>query len=650
MILFRLAIALLTIQSCSSQSTQWVVTHHEGWDSGFNQYQSDIGLVTGCQRPNYQIIRSNPYLQKTISLRNFKPFAHSLVVIDYLRPQNMDVQIQIQNKTYDPKEIDQMYERQIIDDCLVGDIEYIEQTFAQEIFGNQIQELHIVMIGGKSKKGEFTVASDQKIAIKQIHILQLQCPEFCKRCVHIDNEAVCTQCNDGFETHGSSSCTCNGFNQDGICVEKCYDGYSPDFYDICQNREIIKTINAQQNLRKSYRKDEPLELEFDLESYKAFELDVEVQIYNFDQLQIFQFTMNDGLFAYYLNIDAEQNAINFHEISYRDCESEQFCQIYHFKSKILQLEQSKLNLQVRLIREQLSAQQTNEQQNRVNTYWKLVNLNINVLMIQNEIPYFEHCSEIAKFGFYDKCIKCQAPYVVLDGECVEKCPLQSLQGEDICFDSNIQNTQVLQLDVFNNKYQYLNERYWFYNEEPLISLPEPKPYSYEYLKPHYGISIQTKILFIDENSKLNITLEDQEILVTPRNKDQYNQGNQNKSDPFVYLNYFIPHNDQNISIQIQSSQKVRQSYITNTVLLIHQCTPYCKSCNGPKKSDCLEFATEHYEFNAITKQCNPGYFETKGEYCIPCGITDCLVCSNGIGCQQCKLGCKLTKYGKCDCY
>ncbi|CAK71145.1 unnamed protein product (macronuclear) [Paramecium tetraurelia] len=649
MILFRLAIALLTIQSCSSQSTQWVVTHHEGWDSGFNQFQQDVGLVTDCQRPNYQIIRSNPYLQKTISFRNFKPFAHSLVVIDYLRPQGMDVQIQIQNKTYDPKEIDQIYERQIIDDCLVGDIQYIEQTFVQEIFGNQIQELNIVLIGGQSKKGIFTAASDQKIAIKQIHILQLQCPEFCERCVYQDNAAVCTQCNEGFETHGSPRCTCSGFNQNGICVEKCFDGFSPDFYDICQNREIIKTIKAQQNLRKNYRKDEPLELEFDLESYRAFEIDMEVQIYNFDYLQIFQFTMNDGLYAYYLNIDGDNNSINFQEISYRDCESEQFCQIYHFKSKILQLEQSKLNLQVQLSEDQYPIQFENEQQKKINTYWKLVNLNINVLMIQNTISHFEHCSEIAKFGFSEKCIKCQAPFIALDGQCVEKCPFQSPLGEDLCFDSDIQNTQIWQLDVFKNQNQYQNEKYWFYNEEPLISISQPQTYRYQYLKPHYGISIQTKILFINENSKFVIVLEDQQIVVTPSNKDQYNQGNQNKSDSFVYLNQFIPHNDIELSFQIQSSQMVGQSYITNTVLLVHQCTRYCKSCSGPKKSDCLEFETELHEFNAITKQCNAGYFETKGEYCIPCAIADCLVCSDGIGCQQCQLGCKQTKYGRCDC-
>lgn len=32
--------------------------------------------------------------------------------------------------------------------------------------------------------------------------------------------------------------------------------------------------------------------------------------------------MNEGIYVYYLNIDSQNNILNLHEISYRDCESE----------------------------------------------------------------------------------------------------------------------------------------------------------------------------------------------------------------------------------------------------------------------------------------------------------------------------------------
>ncbi|CAD8134446.1 unnamed protein product [Paramecium pentaurelia] len=644
MILFRLAIALLTIQSCQSQSTQWVVTHHEGQDSGFNQFQQDIGLITQCQQANIQIITSNPYIQKTISLRNFKAFAHSLVVIDYLRPQTMEVQIQIQNKTYDPKVINHIYKRSIMDNCLVGDNQYIEQSFVQEIYGNSLDELNIIMMGGMYNNNEFNMASDQKIAIKQIHILQIQCPENCKRCVYLDKETICTLCNDGFESINNGNCFCDGFKQNDICVEKCYDGYAPDYYQICQQTEIIKSINFQQNLRRIYRKSEQLELEFDLENFRTFEIDIEIQIYNFDMLQVFEILMNEGNYVYYLNVNSPNNAINMHEISYRDCETEQFCQIYHFKSKIISIESSKLQFQALLNSQQYKSSSFNQDQNTKITYWKLVNLNINILMTKNEISYFNHCIQIERFGYNDKCIKCQSPFIVLDGQCIQKCPLQLPKQDDMCFDSEIQNTELLKLDEFKNQDYYQNEIYWFYNHEFLFSNSMSKHYRYNNLKTHYGITIQAKILFINYRSDLNVIIsinDEQNVII--QNKQEY----KNNSDSFVYLNQFIQHNNTELLIQIQS--QFDQSYMTNVILLIHQCTPYCKSCTGPKQSECLEYETDLKEFNAITQRCNPGYFKTKGDYCMYCLNRDCLVCSDGLNCQQCKKGCILTKYGQCDC-
>ncbi|CAD8051070.1 unnamed protein product [Paramecium sonneborni] len=650
MILFRFTIALLIIQSCTSQYSQWAVTYHEGQNSGFSHFESDVGSIIQCKQPNISILTSNPYIKKRISLHNFKPFAQTLIAIDYLRPQNIDVQIQIQNKTYDPNLIDQSYQRLLVDDCLGEDPKYIEQSFIQEIFGNSLEEINIIIQAGINDDNQFIIQSDQKIAIKQIHILQLLCPQNCKRCVYLNSQVICTICNQGFEQY-RDGCRCEGFRQNDICVEECYDGYVSDQYQICQKAEIINSIKFQQNLRKIYQENEPFELEFDLQSSKTFQIEIEVQIYNFQKLSIFEIQLNQGQYMAYFKID-QRILFGLTSMTQKDCEYEEFCTVYYFKSQIMNIDQNKLFFQTLLKKMPYVNIVDEKDWIKKSIYWKLINLNINILKLEKQIPKIENCIEISN---EQQCLKCQIPFFVLDGQCINKCPLQQPKSNEICFDSKTDNLQILQFSQVQNEYQNLNQIYfiyqvnWFYNKELLNSGSMFWYHLFSQDIQHYGITIQSKIIFIDQNddSKLIISLENgnQKFVISPNNTE-FIGGQQNIPDSIVYFNQFIPHNNANFTIEVESQSL---TYYTNFVILIHNCAPYCKSCTGPKKSECLEFEKGLKEFDSTMLKCNLGYYETQANYCMQCLELNCLSCTNNKDCLLCRNGCKLTKYQKCIC-
>lgn len=66
--------------------TFWVPVYREGLDVNLTLNSNDIGELGYCNAYGYPIITSDSVLEKTISLKNNKPFAHTKVLIDFIYP------------------------------------------------------------------------------------------------------------------------------------------------------------------------------------------------------------------------------------------------------------------------------------------------------------------------------------------------------------------------------------------------------------------------------------------------------------------------------------------------------------------------------------------------------------------------------------
>ncbi|CAD8062026.1 unnamed protein product [Paramecium sonneborni] len=663
-------IAILIINATMAQ---WTITHYEGYDKSFTQNKLDNYIQLHCEAYNLPIIAQQGGLQKVISLKDFKPFAKTKILLEFIVPMDSKYSISIQNKTIDITQSWELgYGFSIINQCF-NTSDYKMLSFNYELDGKKYTEISIFI----QLLDDESNLQQKYVGIKQIHIFQMECPQNCQECEYNDNSSlVCLECENNFTFQvNQNKCYCTNFEFQNQCLKQCPDGYAANIYRGCTKVELLETYSFGQNTNLKLNKN--FEQQLQLKKSSQIQLEVDIILSNFKAFQQFDIMINDiyqGWIAnYYSNI-----YIQIYNISESQCEYSKNCTLIKLQTPIVDVNSSILNVKTTFkpIKSQSHKPRYNlledleDEKQSLESEIIIQKIKITQLLIDETICSQQNCKICdQKYIEQDQCKQCKEGFYLFENECVQQCPEESIQEDFHCktFLKKQSNSKfiVKDVDITQNNWageiSLLDNRSQFqyrFNKTNLLFGGKWRRQEFTkilILEPHYALTYTFTVSYIDlsENNDQQTgffyQIDGGEYnYINPQDLIQID-GDANKPDSIVQYSKYFKHTNNDIMITI-GCNTIGYCFLQDYYLIIHKCTPYCKSCTGPSKSECLEFTRNLYEFDYKTKLCKSGYFENDDKICQKCEVANCSECKSKYQCNICKKGCSLHLQGsKCTC-
>ncbi|CAD8151414.1 unnamed protein product [Paramecium pentaurelia] len=662
---------IITILLMNASIAQWTITHYEGYDKSFTQNTQDNYIQLNCQAYNIPIIAQQESLQKVISLKDLNPFAKTKILVEFIVPIDSYFSIQIQNKTIENyQNLELGYGFSMINECF-NTSDYKMLSFNYELEGKNYTEIsiNIQLLDNKSQQQK------RYVGIKQIHVFQMECPQNCQNCQYDDYRIVCLDCRNNFTLQPSQGmCYCTNFKFKDQCLKQCPEGYSANRFSSCKKVEFLDTQTFGQNINLKLNKN--FEQQIQLKKSSQIRLDIDLILSNFQAFQQFEIIINDvysGLIAnYYSNL-----YLSIFNISETSCQYSSNCTLIQLQTPLIDVNSSLLNVNItfRPINSKFHKPRYNrfedlgDSNKPKDSEIIIQNMKVTQLLIDEPVCFQENCKICdQKYIEQDQCKQCKDGYYLFENQCLNQCPETTIQEGFYCktFLNKQSNSKLIVNDVDITQYNWAGEisltdqqslfQYRF-NKTNLLFGGKWRRQEYTkilILEPHYALTYTFTVSYIDLSDKDEQTgffyqLDGGEYhYINPKDLIQID-GDANKPDSIVEYSKYFKHTNNDIMITIGCNTN-GYCFLQDYYLIIHKCTPYCKVCTGPSKSECLEYTRNSYEFDYKTKQCKSGYFESDDKLCQRCEVKDCSECDSQYQCQICKKGCQLHLQGsRCIC-
>ncbi|CAK62543.1 unnamed protein product (macronuclear) [Paramecium tetraurelia] len=662
---------IIAILLVNASVAQWTITHYEGYDKSFTQNTLDNYIQLNCQAYNLPIIAQQGSLQKVISLKDLSPFAKTKILVEFIVPLDSLYSIQIQNKTIDSQQTWQLgYGFSMINECF-NTSDYKMLSFNYELEGKNYTEIsiNIQLLDNKSNQQR------RYVGIKQIHVFQIQCPQHCQNCEETENRIYCQDCQQNFTLQQNlGTCSCQNFIFKNQCLKQCPEGYSASLFSGCKKVEYLETSTFGQNTNLKINKN--FEQSIQLKKSSQVRLDFELILSNFKVFQQIEITVNDiyqgGITNYYSNL-----YISIFNISETKCQYSSNCTLIKLQTPLIDVNSSNLNLNIGF-----RPTKSKGHKQRYNRFEDLgdptksedseiiiQNIQLTQLLIDESICSQDNCKVCdLKYIEQDECKQCKEGFYLFENQCLSQCPEETVVEGFYCkaFLNKQTNSQLILKDIDITQENWAGETslpdqhsvfQFRFNKTNLLFGGKWRRQEFTkilILQPHYALTYKFTVSYIDLSDKDEETgffyqLDGGEYnFINPKDLIQID-GDANKPDSIVEYSKYFKHTNNDIMITIGCNTN-GFCFLQDYYLIIHTCTPYCKSCTGPSKSECLEFTRNSYEFDYKTKQCKAGYFESDDKVCQRCEVSDCSECISKYQCQICKKGCHLHLQGsRCTC-